>query len=86
MAPAFAALMAEPDAVRMEKYADPAWRRLAQSDLDNKAFLRPNWDALEVAESSAHPELVDRRVVEIAAERGCTALDVAKRLGPRRNA
>ncbi len=76
MAPAFAALMAEPDAVRMEKYADPSWRRLAQGDLDNKAFLRPNWDALEVAESTAHPELVDRRVVEIAAERGCTALDV----------
>jgi N-acyl-D-aspartate/D-glutamate deacylase len=76
MAPAFAALMAEPDAVRMEKYADPEWRRLAQADLDNKAFLRPNWDALEVAESSAHPELIDRRVVDIAAERGCTPLDV----------
>jgi N-acyl-D-amino-acid deacylase len=76
MAPAFASLMAQPDAVRMEKYADPEWRRLAQADLDNKAFLRPNWDALEVAESTAHPDLVDRRVVEIAAERGCTALDV----------
>jgi N-acyl-D-aspartate/D-glutamate deacylase len=76
MAPAFAALMAEPDAVRMEKYADPEWRRLAQADLDNKTFLRPNWDALEVAESTAHPELIDRRVVEIAEERGCSALDV----------
>lgn len=76
MAPAFAALMAEPDEVRKEKYADPEWRRLAQSDLDNKTFLRPDWEALDVAESTAHPELIDRRVVEIAEERGCTPLDV----------
>ena len=76
MAPAFAELMAEPDAVRLERYADPVWREKAQQDLNNKAFLRPNWDSLEVAESSAHPELIDRRVAEIATERGCTALDV----------
>ena len=63
MAPAFAELMAEPDAVRLERYADPAWRERAISDLNNKAFLRPNWDALEVAESTAHPELIDRNVV-----------------------
>ena len=76
MAPAFAELMAEPDAVRLERYADPAWRERAISDLNNKAFLRPNWDALEVAESSAHPELIDRNVVELATERGVTPLDV----------
>ena len=29
MAPAFAELMAEPDAVRLERYADPAWREQA---------------------------------------------------------
>ncbi len=76
MAPAFAELMAEPDAVRLERYADPAWREKAVADLNNKAFLRPNWDSLEVAESTAHPELIDRRVADIATERGCTALDV----------
>jgi N-acyl-D-amino-acid deacylase len=76
MAPAFAELMAEPDAVRLERYADPEWRRRAISDLNNKAFLRPNWDALEVAESTAHPELVDRNVVELANERGVTPIDV----------
>ena len=76
MAPAFAELMAEPDAVRLERYADPAWRARAISDLNNKAFLRPNWDALEVAESTAHPELIDRKVVDIAKERGCTPIDV----------
>ena len=76
MAPAFAELMAEPDAVRLERYADPAWRERAISDLNNKAFLRPNWDALEVAESTAHPELIDRSVVELANERGVTPIDV----------
>lgn len=76
MAPAFAELMAEPDAVRLERYADPAWRERATADLNNKAFLRPNWDALEVAESAAHPELIDRNVVELAKERGCSPLDV----------
>jgi N-acyl-D-aspartate/D-glutamate deacylase len=76
MAPAFAELMAEPDAVRLERYADPAWRERAIGDLNNKAFLRPNWDALEVAESTAHPELIDRKVVDIAKERGCTPIDV----------
>ncbi|MGZ4803936.1 MAG: amidohydrolase family protein, partial [Acidimicrobiia bacterium] len=69
-------LMAEPDAVRLERYADPAWRERATADLNNKAFLRPNWDALEVAESTAHPELIDRNVVELAKERGCSPLDV----------
>ena len=76
MAPAFGELMAESDAVRLERYADPAWRERAISDLNNKAFLRPNWDALEVAESTAHPELVDRNVVELAKERGVTPIDV----------
>ena len=76
MAPAFAELMAESDAVRLERYADPAWRVRAISDLNNKTFLRPNWNALEVAESTAHPELVDRNVVELANERGVTPLDV----------
>ncbi len=76
MAPAFAELMAEPDAVRLERYADPAWRERAIADLNNKAFLRPNWDALEVAESTAHPELIDRNVVELANERGVTPIDV----------
>jgi N-acyl-D-aspartate/D-glutamate deacylase len=34
-----------------------------------------NFDALSVAESSKHPELVGRRVVDVAEERGCTPFD-----------
>ena len=76
MAPAFAELMAESEETRLDRYADPEWRARAIDDLDTKAFLRPNWPALEVAESVKFPDLIDRRVVDIAKERGCTPLDV----------
>jgi N-acyl-D-aspartate/D-glutamate deacylase len=76
MAPAFAELIALSETERKEHYADPAWRARAIEELDTKAFLRTNWGALEVAETTAHPELIDRRVVDIANERGCTPLDV----------
>ena len=76
MAPAFSELMAEPDAVRKERYADPLWRARALDELDHKIMLKPNWGSLEIAESTAHPELVDRLVADVAAERGCTPLDV----------
>ncbi len=76
MAPAFSELMAESDAVRRQRYADPQWRERALDELEHKVMLKPNWSTLEVAESSAHPELVDRSVAEIAVERGCSPLDV----------
>ena len=76
MAPAFSELMAESDAVRKERYADPAWRARALDELEHRVMLKPNWATLEVAESRVHPELVDRPVGEIAAERGCSPLDV----------
>ncbi|MGZ8763723.1 MAG: amidohydrolase family protein, partial [Acidimicrobiia bacterium] len=67
MAPAFSELMAESDAVRKERYADPRWRARAFDELEHKVMLKPNWSTLEVAESREHPELVDRAVGEIAA-------------------
>jgi len=76
MAPAFAALMDAPMADRLAAYCDPAWRALALDDLETKTVIRPNWPALEVAESARHPELIGRRVVELARERGGTPLDV----------
>ena len=77
MAPAFAELMDRPDAVRVARYRDPAWRGAAPGGAQGQQGVPPvNWDALEVAESTAHPELIDRNVVELAAERGVTPLDV----------
>src|SRR5689334_17872373 len=60
---------------RHAAHRDPAWRARALEDLETKTMIRPNWAALEVAESSKHPEMVDRRVVELAAEREQTPFD-----------
>jgi N-acyl-D-aspartate/D-glutamate deacylase len=75
MAPAFAALMDASLDARLAAYRDPAWRARALEDLETKTMIRPNWAALEVAESSGHPEMLDRRVVELAAEREQTPFD-----------
>lgn len=76
MAPAFAQLMNTPMETRLAAYRDPEWRRVALDDLDTKTMIRPNWGALEVAESARHPELIGRRVADLAHERNCTPLDV----------
>jgi N-acyl-D-aspartate/D-glutamate deacylase len=62
-------------AARMEKYRDRAWRAATWEELatDRLPF---NWNSMSVAESVAHPELINQRVVELAAERDCTPLDV----------
>ncbi len=76
MAPAFAQLMNAPMETRLAAYRDPEWRRTALEDLETRTMIRPNWGALEVAESAKHPELIGRRVAELAHERDCTPLDV----------
>jgi N-acyl-D-aspartate/D-glutamate deacylase len=38
-------------------------------------MIRPNWPALEIAETTRHPEMIDRRVVDLAAERSTTPFD-----------
>lgn len=76
MVPAFKELMAGSEDDRIRAYGDPAWRLRAFEDLNHGATFRPNWASLDIAESTAHPELIDRRVVDIAKERGCSPLDV----------
>lgn len=76
MAPTFAELMAGSLEDRVRAYRDPAWRERANDDLMHGTTFRPNWDSLEIAETSTHPELVDRKVVDVAAERGVSPLDV----------
>jgi N-acyl-D-aspartate/D-glutamate deacylase len=74
-AASFAALMGKPRAVRLAAYRDPAWRARALAELDETA-LPPRWASIEVAESERHAPLLDRRVAELAAERGVTPFDV----------
>jgi N-acyl-D-aspartate/D-glutamate deacylase len=77
MRASFRALMDKPDGERIAAYRDPAWRARAWDELQGRRGGLPlNFDSLAVAESATHPELVDRRVVDLASERGCSPLDV----------
>ncbi len=77
MRPSFAALMDTPRETRIAAYRDPSWRASTWEEVSGRGGLLPlNWDAISVAESASHPELVNRTVGVVAAERGCTPLDV----------
>ena len=71
----FAALMPESNAVRVERYRDPAWREQAVVALD-AGRLPPRWNTFLVGESAAHPELMDRKVADLADEQGVHPLDI----------
>ena len=72
MRPAFQALMGRSREERMAAYRDPAWRAGAWEDLETNF----RWASLSVAESDARPDLVGRKVVDLAAEQGVNPLDV----------
>jgi len=75
--PSFAALMDRPIEERIAAYRDPAWRAKAWEELSGRGGILPtNWDAVSVAESPTHPELIGRGVLDLVAERGGTPLDV----------
>jgi N-acyl-D-aspartate/D-glutamate deacylase len=74
-AQSFAALMGKPREARLAAYRDPAWRARALAELGTTA-LPPRWESIEVAESAKHAALLERRVAELAAERGTTPFDV----------
>lgn len=72
--PVFAALMPASADERLAAYADPAWRATALQAWEG-APMQPRWNTYEVSESSAHPELVGRRLTAIAEERGVAPFD-----------
>ena len=75
--PSFAALMDNSIEKRIAAYRDPAWREAAAAECNGSPRKLPfNWASVSVAESATHPELADRPVLELAAERGCDPLDV----------
>jgi N-acyl-D-aspartate/D-glutamate deacylase len=77
MRASFQELMDKPIEQRVAAYRDPVWRQRAWDDMQGRGSGLPlNFDALAIAESTTHPELVDRSVVEIAKEWDCTPLDV----------
>jgi N-acyl-D-amino-acid deacylase len=73
----FAELMKVGRDVRKAAFRDPAWRALAYEDLQRgDTGMKPRWETFEVSESEKFPELLGRRVTDIAMERGSSPLDV----------
>ena len=71
----FTRLMGVPTDERIRAYRDPAWRAATNAELST-GRPRFRWDAVSVAESASRPDLVDRPIVGLAEEWGCTPLDV----------
>jgi len=76
MRTSFQELMGASRQERIAAYSDPEWRERAWDDLRGRGTIPFNFAALKVAESARHPELVGASVVDLAAERGVTPLDV----------
>ncbi|MHB8438749.1 MAG: N-acyl-D-amino-acid deacylase family protein [Acidimicrobiales bacterium] len=75
--PSFSRIMGYSHEQRLAAYRDRSWRAAAWEELSGGGGGFPfNFAAVSVAESPGHPELADRPVLDLAAERGCTALDV----------
>jgi N-acyl-D-amino-acid deacylase len=73
----FAELMKVGRDVRKAAFRDPEWRARAYEDLEESATgMKPRWGTFEVSESEQFPELLGRRVTDIARERNCSPLDV----------
>ncbi len=76
MRAAFQELMDRPDEERIAAYRDPSWRARAWEEMQGgRGVLPVNFDSLSVAESPGRPDLVDRKVGDLADEQGVTPLD-----------
>jgi N-acyl-D-aspartate/D-glutamate deacylase len=76
--PVFAELMAGSLEDRARAYADPAWRQRVRDAWASgpEGGLAPRWETYEIMESTASPDLVGRRLLDVAAERGADPFDV----------
>lgn len=68
-APCFSALYAEKPEMRVVRYRDPAWRARAIEELKSTP-LPTRWENFDLAESAVHPQHIERKLVDIARERG----------------
>ena len=74
--PVFAELMPKSIDERRDAYADPAWRDRVRAAWAAGLGLPPRWDTYELMESATHPELIGRRLLAIADERGVDPFDL----------
>jgi N-acyl-D-amino-acid deacylase len=73
--PVFAELMRGTLDDRRAAYADPSWRARVRQAWDDGKGLPPRWDTYEVMESTAHPDNVGRKLLDIAADTGSDPFD-----------
>jgi len=73
--PEFAALMGKPLALRRAAYADAGFRARALQGWEAQRVLVPRFETFVIDESPARPELVGRRLAELAAERRTRPFD-----------
>jgi N-acyl-D-amino-acid deacylase len=71
----FAALQNASIDERTRAYADPAWRARMMSGWSTTGNFGLRWDTYTIGQSEVHPDLVDRKLVDVAAERGIEPLD-----------
>jgi N-acyl-D-aspartate/D-glutamate deacylase len=78
--PRFTQLTADTPRERHAAYSNPSWRAGALEQIDDPAAtgngLKPRWDTFVIDECSSRPELIGRRVVEIAAKHGVHPVEV----------
>ncbi len=75
--PVFAELMSGDEAARAAAYADHAWRQRVKDAwaAGPSGGIPPRWETYEIMESATSPELVGRRLVDLAEERGSDPFD-----------
>jgi N-acyl-D-aspartate/D-glutamate deacylase len=71
----FAALQNASTDERARAYADPEWRAMVVKAWEQGTGFGVRWDTYTMGESTAHPELVDRRLTDLARERATSPFD-----------
>ena len=74
--PIFAELMPKSIDERREAFASHEWRNRVRVGWENKQGLIPRWDSYEIMDAPSSPELVGRRLTDIANETGADPFDL----------
>jgi len=76
--PVFAGLMAGTLEDRVRAYGDPAWRQQVRDAWASgpQGGLPPRWETYELMESTANADLVGKRILGVAEERGVDPFDL----------
>ena len=74
--PIFAELMPKSIDARREAFASHEWRNRVRVGWENKQGLIPRWDNYEIMDAPSSPDLVGRRLTDIANETGADPFDL----------